>query len=137
MKAIKNWFLEKEGYGIKRIKEMQKAGYEVIKETEKALLVRWNDTGNKLWVPKSCLIDEWETKFSPKAIGGAYHEYLEITAKKAYDENKLFEKFTIKSGRNCYKGCAFMHQWTTKELVKVLDDYKIEYMSKKEFVKTL
>lgn len=139
-KAIKNWFLEKQGFSIGSIKELQKNGFEVARETEKAVLINyriWDAKLMQMWIPKSCMIDEWETKFSPKAIGSAYHTYLVNLNKDEYRKGNLGEPYTFTSGRNRYDGASFRQQWTTKELMAKLDEFGIKYMTKAEFAKSL
>lgn len=139
-KAIKNWFLEKQGFSIGSILELKRNGFEIQKETEKAVLIRysiWDTKKSEMWIPKSCMIDEWETKFSPKAIGKQYHGYLVETAKVAYYEGNLGKQSTFTSGRNVYDGVSFIHQNTTADMMKILDYYNVKYMSKKEFAETL
>lgn len=141
MKAIKNWFLEKEGFAIESIKDIQKNGFEIVKETEKAVMIRyqlsWSTKSYTMWIPKSCMIDEWETKYSPKAIGSAYHAYLVNTARDAYNKGNLGEKHTFTSGRNVYSRVSFIHQWTTKDLIDELSNFGISFMNKAEFAKSL
>ena len=138
-KAIKNWFLEKHGYGVYGIKKIQENGFEILKETAKAVLVniRIEHYVDQIWIPKSCLCEEWEHTFSPKAIGSAYHEYLVSLNKEEYRKGNLEEQRTFTSGRNVYDGASFRHQWTTKELTAELDYFNIKYMSKKEFAESL
>ncbi len=139
--AIKNWFLEKQGFGYEAIQMLKKSGVTVRKETAKAVLVSYRLEGcwnsDSMWVPKSCLIDEWENTYSPKAIGGAYHEYLVTVTREAYKAGKLWTQRTFRSGRNQYNGASFVHQETTKELMETLNKYGVEYMAKDEFAKTL
>ena len=137
--AIKNWFLEKQGFAIGAIKKLQKNGVEIAKETEKAVLINYKlfTYSDQMWVPKSCLTDEWEHKYSPKAIGSEYHSYLVCVAKDAYYKGNLGEQGTFKSGRNVYDYVSFIHQKTTKELMEILNEYKVEYMTKAEFAETL
>lgn len=139
MKAIKNWFLEKQGYSVDGIKQIQANGIDVIKETEKAVLVRTRiaDYVEQMWIPKSCLCEEWEHKFSPKAVGSAYHGYLVGMYRQEYRAGHLFEQRTFKSGRNVYDGASFAHQRTSKEIAEILDDFGIKFMSKKEFTESL
>lgn len=124
--AIKNWFLFKND-----LNWMRNYTLEIVKETEKAVLLRVNDKtlsfyNEQYWVPKSCLIEEWEKDTS----GFAYHEYLENLYHAAYEQG-IIENRTIKSGRNTYRGDAFIHKETTKGLQKCLEYYGIEYMDKK------
>lgn len=138
--AIKNWFLEKQGWSIGTIKEFQKNGYQVEKETEKAVLISyhiWSTKVESMWVPKSCLCDEWEHKYTPKAIGSAYHSYLVNTIRQAYESGNLGEKRTFTSGRNVYSRVAFRHQWSSQDLIDELNEYNVQYMTKAEFAKTL
>lgn len=138
--AIKNWYLEKEGFAIASILELKRNGYEVVKETEKAVLIHYHLWDNKTlerWIPKSCIIDEWETKFSPKAIGGEYHAYLVKTVQMAYHSGNLGEKSTFTSGRNVYNRVSFRHQWKTADLIEELKEYGVPFMTKEEFAKTL
>ena len=140
MKAIKNWFLEKQGFGVYAIKELQKNGFEIAKETEKAVLVNyriWDQRVYQMWIPKSCMTDEWESKYSPKAIGSAYHSYLVDLYTTEYRAGNLGEVRTFKSGRNVYDGASFKHQWKTKDLMDLLSDYNVSYMTKAEFAETL
>lgn len=140
MKAIKNWFLEKSGLGIMSIKNLQQVGFETVRETEKAVLVKYINTIGKheeLWVPKSCMADEWEHTFSPKLLGGAYHSYLVDVYTREYRSGNMGEQITFKSGRNVYDGASFKHQWKTNDLMEALDKYGIKYMTKKEYAETL
>lgn len=122
MIAIKNWFLEKN----------QMAGLHgrddltVIKETEKAVLIDIPATFKnfKEWFPKSVIIEKWEKRTS----GLAYHTYLENVYHEAYEAGKI-ENYTIKSGYNRYRGDAFIHQMTNKELTESLSRYKVDYMT--------
>ena len=130
MIAIKNWFLFKND-----LNWMRRFTLEVRKETEKAVLVGITDRTVSMyteshWVPKSCLIDEWEKDTS----GFAYHRYLEDKIHEAYDLG-IIENKTIVSGRNTYRGDAFVHQQTTKELIWLLNKYEIEFMERKEWEK--
>lgn len=137
--AIKNWFLEKQGFAIGSIKELQKNGIEIAKETERAVLINYKlfTYSDQMWVPKSCLTDEWEHKYSPKAVGSEYHSYLVGVARDAYYKGNLGKQGTFKSGRNVYDYASFIHQDTTKELMEILNKYKVEYMIKAEFAETL
>ena len=137
--AIKNWFLEKQGFAIGSIKVLQKNGIEIAKETERAVLINYKmiTYSDQMWVPKSCLTDEWEHKYSPKAVGSEYHSYLVGVAKDAYYKGNLGKQGTFKSGRNVYDYVSFIHQNTAKELMKILNKYKVEYMTKAEFAETL
>ena len=140
MNAIKNWFLEKNGFTIYSIKELQRNGFEIAKETNKAVLVNyriWDSKLKQMWIPKSCMIDEWENNFSKKAIGKAYHEYLVNVSKKAYYNGELGEQKTFKSGRSIYNQVSFIHQKTIKELKWTLDNYNIQYQTKEEFINAL
>ena len=125
MIAIKNWFLEKNNLRGLRGRELT-----VEKETEKAILVSYtiDGTHDTQWLPKSVIIDEWEKDTS----NFGYHKYLEDTYHKAYDEG-LIENYTIKSGRNVYRGDNFIYQLKTKELEKALTNHGIKYMSREEW----
>lgn len=131
---IKNWFLEKEGYyyvGIERIQQSQTI---IKKETAKAVLVTitwWDEKEHtiNLWVPKSCTCEEWEKQTS----NFAYHGYLVNVYHKAYDEG-LIEHRTIKSGRNCYRRDAFVHQLKTKDLIEALNSWGVPFMNKQEWI---
>ena len=122
MIAIKNWFMEKNN-----LRGLRNANLTIKKETKKAVLLIC-DFGDlsltEQWIPKSVIIDEWEKDTS----GFGYHKYLENVYHKAYD-NKEIENFTIKSGRNIYRGDNFIHQLTNKELIKRLENYNITFMS--------
>lgn len=111
MLAIKNWFLEKQGYSPARIEDFKTTDLTIVKETDKAVLVTWmwKDTGiwYEMWVPKSCLCEKWETQTSPFA----YHDYLVIVY------------------RTKYRYDRFVHQWRTKELIEVLTKHEIDFMS--------
>ena len=126
MIAIKNWFLEKNDlrgiYGI---------DFLIIKETEKAMLLGYQLglTSFEQWVPKSVIIDKWEKDTS----NFGYHDYLVETCHKAYKAGKLFEQGTFKSGFNTYDNDSFLHQETTKELIKLLEEYNVKYMNRKEW----
>ena len=128
MVAIKNWFLEKNN-----LRGLRNANLTIKKETEKAVLLIC-DFGDlsltEQWIPKSVIIDEWEKDTSP--LG--YHEYLVNTYHKAYD-NKKIENFIIKSGRNIYRGDNFIHQLTTKELIKSLKNHEIDFFTFEEWKK--
>lgn len=122
MIAIKNWFLRKN-----RLWGFYKKEIEQVRETEKAILVKVKFEDGHLsesWIPKSVIIDEWEKDTSP--LG--YHDYLVDIYHKAYDDQQI-ENYTIKSGRNCYRGDNFVHQQSTKKLVKDLQSYGIDFMS--------
>ena len=141
MKAIKNWVLEKEGFCIEVIVELSKNGIEVVRETEKAALVRVNwlsINGEKVvrefWIPKSAMCEEWERKFSMKAINHAYRGYIVRTAKDAYRAGKMGETRLIKSGRNVYDDASFYQQYKTTELKEMLDRYAIEYKTRDEYL---
>ena len=126
MIAVKNWFLEKNNMTYLR-------GMELVqeKETAKAILVSFETKRFKtetVWIPKSVIIDEWEKDTS----NFGYHDYLVNVYHKAYEEGK-FENFTIKSGRNEYRGDNFVHQWTTKKLIEKLEENKIDFMRRKEW----
>ena len=128
MIAIKNWFLEKNNLNWMRNWEL-----EMVRETEKAILVRVKDRTVSLhteqhWIPKSCLIESWELDTS----NFGYHRYLEDVYHRAYDRGEIENK-TITSGRNTYRGDAFIHQLTTKSLQANLEIYGIEYMSRDEW----
>jgi len=126
MVAIKNWFLEKNHMSGFRGNDL-----EVVRETEKAVLVRCFIDMCKFeeWIPKSVIIDEWEKDTS----NFGYHDYLVETAHKAYDNNNLFDKGYIKSGRNTYRADNFLHQESTKDLLILLDKYNVKYMNRKEW----
>ncbi len=126
MIAIKNWFLQKNN-----LDWMRNWTLEIRKETEKAVMVGVTDRTvtfytENFWIPKSVIIDEWEKDTS----NFAYHRYLEDVYHKAYDSEIIPNK-TIKSGRNTYRGDAFIHQLTTKGLIEELQYFKIEFMDRK------
>ena len=126
MIAIKNWFMEKNDYTW-----MRNWKWEQVKETEKAICIRVTDKTvsfctETYWIPKSCIIEKWEKDTS----NFAYHRYLEDTYHRAYDAGIIPNK-TFKSGRNTYRGDAFIHQLTTKSLIKNLEFYNIEFMDRK------
>ena len=107
--AIKKWFLRKQGFSTEGIKQMMNADLHISKETEKAVFIKEYE----MWIPKSCLIDEWET--TKDAYD--YHDYLVEVVK-----NNTEQKFT------------FVHQMTTKEIIKLLNLHNIEYMKKEEYM---
>lgn len=122
MIAIKNWFLEKNQMtGLHGRDDLT-----VIKETEKAVLIDIPATFKhfKEWLPKSVIIEKWEKRTS----GLAYHAYLENVYHEAYEAGQI-ENYTIKSGYNRYRGDAFIHQMTNKELSESLSRYKVDYMT--------
>lgn len=125
MKAIKTWFLQKN-----EIMGFYGNELRIAKETEKAVLVETFINGRKYtqWVPKTCMIDEWEKDTS----NFGYHDYLVETYHKAYEDQRI-KNFTINSGYNRYRGDNFIHQLTTKELMESLDRYNIDYMTRKEW----
>lgn len=128
--AIKNWFLEKNGFTTGNIDYIQQNGYDVKKETEKAVLIRWGENKhNELWVPKSCIIDQWEKQKS----GFAYHDYLVYVARFAYYFGLLGETSTFTSGRNVYDGASFLHQLKTDELVGKLYSHRVQFLNRKEW----
>lgn len=120
--AIKTWFLQKNG-----INGFYGRPLETVKETAKAVLVAVtiNDRRYEQWVPKSCIVDEWEKD----TTGFGYHTYLCDVYHKAYDEG-IIHNHTIKSGRNVYRGDNFIHQWTNKELAAALTKMNIPYMDR-------
>lgn len=125
-KAIKNWWLLKNGYNYMRyIKDLG-----VKKETEKAVLIFYKTELGEwtAWVPKSVLCDEWEN--DPYA----YRAYLEATYHRAYKEQYI-KNFVIRSSMRgaFYAGDQFVGQWKTKELVDELTKKNIPFMTKKEF----
>ena len=128
---IKNWFLEKEGFSVGRIEEINSIDKEIKKETEKAVLLSMQLSGvstpSELWVPKSCLTDKKEKIVSPFA----YHEYLVNLVRDNNDA--IYGDRIIKSGRNRYLPSAFIHQEKTKSIQAILDHHGIEYMTYKEF----
>lgn len=126
MTAIKNWFLEKnncKGFYGKQL--------EIIRETEKAVLIRCFIDGTQFeqWVPKSCIINEWEKDTS----NFGYHDYLVDVYHKAYEAQQI-ENYTIKSGYNRYRADNFVHQLTTKQLTEDLTKYGVQFMSKSEWI---
>lgn len=125
MIAIKNWFLEKN-----HLRGLRGVELNLEKEIDKAVLVSFtiDGTKDKQWIPKSVIIDEWEKDTS--SFG--YHDYLVDVYHKAYNEG-IIENYTIKSGRNVYRGDNFIHQWTTKELETSLKKHGVNYMSRKEW----
>ena len=128
---IKNWFLEKNGFTTGNIDYIQQNNYDIARETEKAVLIRWGEgKRNEMWVPKSCLIDQWEKQKS----SFAYHDYLVFVARNAYYTGDLGEPRMFRSGRNVYDGAAFIHQWKTKELESVLKYYNVQFLKKEEWV---
>ena len=71
-KAIKNWWLLKNGYNYMRyIKDLG-----VKKETEKAILIFYKTELGEwtAWVPKSVLCDEWEN--DPGTEEPVYKEFI-------------------------------------------------------------
>lgn len=107
MTAIKNWFLEKnecKGFYGKEIW--------IIKETAKAALVNVNMGSfiDQMWIPKSCIINEWEKDTS----NFGYHEYLSETYRKASDYE-------------------YAHQLTTKQLIEFLNKNGTSYMNRQEW----
>ena len=126
MVAIKNWFLEKNNMTALRGLKL-----EITKETEKAVLVKYtvkSGTTYTDWIPKSCIIDNWEKDTS----NFGYHDYLVNTLNEAYTTGKIENK-TFTSGRNRYDLRSFNHQMTTKELQKELEKHEINYMNRKEW----
>lgn len=127
MIAIKNWFMAKNN-----LEWLRNYTLEMVKETEKAMLVRLKDrtimTNEQYWIPKSCIIEKWEKDTS----NFAYHRYLEDCIHRAYDAGELDWK-PIKSGRNVYRGDAFVHQNTTKGLINLLEKEGIKYMNREEW----
>lgn len=125
MTAIKTWFLEKND-----CKGFYQQKLEIVKETDKAVLIRCFIDSYKFeqWVPKSCIIDEWEKDTS----NFGYHDYLVDTYHKAY-EQQLIENYTIKSGMNRYRGDNFVHQMTTKQLTEALKKYNVQFMTRSEW----
>lgn len=125
MIAIKTFFLQKNScMGFYRQQ------LEIIKETEKAVLVSCFIESRRYeqWVPKSCIIDEWEKDTS----NFGYHDYLVDTYHKAY-EQQLIENYTIKSGMNRYRGDNFIHQMTTKQLQEALEKHEVKFMTRSEW----
>lgn len=112
---------------------------EIVRETEKAVLIRLPIkyfTGFKgkpieFWCPKSQIIELKENK---KYMNFEYHHYLENVFHKAYDDG-IIENTTIVSGRNRYRGDAFIHQWGTKQLIEYFKKERIPFMTKEEFIK--
>lgn len=128
MVAIKNWFLQKND-----LNWMRRFKLEIVKETEKAVLVKVADRslsfhGETYWIPKSCLIDEWEKDTS----NFAYHDYLVDVVNEAYVNGTLQNK-RFQSGRNTYDMTSFTHQYTTKSLIAFLEKNNIEFMNKEEW----
>lgn len=125
MIAIKNWFLIKNN-----LRGLRGVELKLEKETDKAVLVSFTINGrhDKQWLPKSVIIDEWEKDTS----NFGYHDYLVDVYHKAYNDG-IIENYTIKSGRNVYRGDNFIHQWTTKELENSLEKKGVKYMIRKEW----
>ena len=129
MIAVKNWFLEKNHLRGWHGKEIT-----IVKETEKAVLAKatfqngFRTITSENWIPKSCIIDEWEKDTS----NFGYKEYLESIYHKAY-ESGMIENFTIKSGRNTYRGDNFIHQMKTKEIIDALSKRNIQFMTREEW----
>lgn len=126
MIAIKNWFLEKNNMTGVRGLELT-----VVKETAKAVLVKYTvKSGNTYtaWIPKSCIIDEWEKDTS----NFGYHDYLVNTLNQAYRDGRLENK-TFKSGRNVYDQTSFTHQMSTKELIGALEKFNISFMNRTDW----
>ena len=133
---VKQWFYNKE------LKEKIDADYNLVlhldadveRETEKAIYITLFKKELGFWIPKSCLQTKTDNGLY---VSQEYHEYLVETCRKAYREDKLYEKHTITSGRNKYDGDAFLHQKPTKELSGLLEKYNVEYLTKEEFKKTI
>ena len=134
VKAVKNWFLEKQGFIPEVIEELQKRiTFETLKETEKAVFVkyRYDGFGNEndkryenegeIWIPKSVCIDRWEKVVSPFV----YHDYLVDLVR----DNGCMGNKPIDSGYKLYRADAFVHQYKTKELQQILEKCNVKYMS--------
>ena len=128
---IKSWLYRKNGWNGRVITALPNR---IVKETDKAVLVEFQFNkiwDNGMWVPKSCLIDEWEP--IPKDTSNfGYHNYLEGVYHRAYADG-IIPNYTIKSGPNHYPGDAFVHQLKTVELKKALKKYSVSYMSREEW----
>lgn len=66
VKAVKKWFMKKNYNPYVSWDEIKKFKFEVLKETEKAVYVKFKEYDNPtvgydaMWIPKSCIVDEWE-----------------------------------------------------------------------------
>ena len=124
--AVQKWFLREHGMSSEGIKMMMEKELIISRETEKAVLIK----GYEMWIPKSCLIDEWETKKDAYD----YHDYLVEVVKNEYDKGNLGEKQTISNGYNTYSRFAFIHQKSTKEIINILNKYNIKCLTKDEYI---
>lgn len=125
MEGVKIWFLQKN-----HCRSMYGKELETVRETAKAVLFGWDFDGSHFeqWVPKSLITDGWEKD----TTNFGYRDYLLGVYHKAYDEGTI-ENVTIESGRNKYRGDAFIHQLTTKELVKELEIRNVPFMDRKSW----
>lgn len=125
--AIKTWFLNKNNLNGFYGKELA-----TVKETAKAVLVRTTINGrtHDAWVPKSCIIDEWEKDTS----NFGYHDYLVKTLNESYKTGVLRKcNTTFKSGRNIYDMTSFTHQMKTVELITVLEENGIAFLNRTDW----
>lgn len=106
--AIKKWFLRKQGFSTEGIKQMMNADLHISKETEKAVFIK--EYG--MWIPKSCMAEEWDTK------------------KDAYD----YHDYLVERAKEANPGFAYIHQMQTKEIIELLNRNNIEYLKKEEYI---
>ena len=139
-KAIKTWFLEREidhntldVYQVRFYKDLFSKA-EIVKETEKAILVKCRypfDEG--YWIPKSVLIENWEEP-SKRMINLAYHTYLWETADALLKADELSFSLGMETKEKTKK---YIFMAKTKDLETSLKKNKIAYLKKADFVKTL
>ena len=139
-KAIKTWFLEREidhntldVYQVRFYKDLFSKA-EIVKETEKAILVKCRypfDEG--YWIPKSVLIENWEEP-SKRMINLAYHTYLWETADTLLKADELSFSLGMETKEKTKK---YIFMAKTKDLETSLKKNKIAYLKKADFVKTL
>lgn len=110
MIAIKTFFLQKNScMGFYRQQ------LEIIKETEKAVLIRCFLDNDKFeqWVPKSVLIDEWEKDTS----NFGYRNYLLDISCKHTDKLQGY----------------YLPKMTTKQLQEALEKHEVKFMTRSEW----
>ena len=139
-KAIKTWFLENEidhntldVYQMRFYKDLFSKA-EIVKETEKAILVKCRypfDEG--YWIPKSVLIENWEEP-SKRMINLAYHTYLWETADALLKADELSFSLGMETKEKTKK---YIFMAKTKDLETSLKRNKISYLKKADFVKKL
>lgn len=115
---IKNWFMEQEFTRDERYAISVTDQYEVLKESEKAIQVRWNTEFGKItrWIPKSVIIED----IAPAETEATHRiEIAKWLANKYFLPEKAICRITRETEKAVLVDFGSLEVWMPKKSVKL------------------